>query len=506
MAMKMILLPSALQAQRTPESWNSDWEKLYRREFAFPHGPAACFMSYIAEVNATVGLAEVTFDLYDSHRRNLCVLQASITEDCLYFFSDNDFEAKWMDASPAIRGKHILIGLAKACSIASNLNRARSYCAHELRVPYLQGTGSVFLDLLKSVLLPDASFIPSTPIYVSHPEWDEFEARRNQSDPTEVEKIVLATILVLRTKLICHFLQFTMRSFLGEEIPDIPVLKATKRTERSAFAPMTRAVLEQALGADGAKVRRQEEKEGIKQRRAQTQRRCAYPGCTNVESADGSVKFSQCKRCMENVGREVTYCSQTCQRADWKPRHKAICGKIPDFETVTKVVPHPTELVNAAERIGPPVNGYKRPLLLISQVTSLNEQPDFDYILFNPQKASVPLKMGGPIQPIFRARREHAFTTGAIDSVAALAHFLCWCVAGQKLDLMHGLSSAGVVAQLAREFGLQFEHLRELVRQVQHVQDSHPHRIPPLLMSISESDWAKLFSEIDPADISVTFE
>ncbi|KAJ7035810.1 hypothetical protein C8F04DRAFT_1258705 [Mycena alexandri] len=91
----------------------------------------------------TAGLEATTFDGLRGHRNHLCGLQALVTEDCLDYFHNRGFEIEWMGATPATRATHVLIGLAKACSIAANLNQARAYCAHELRLAYLSETGNV---------------------------------------------------------------------------------------------------------------------------------------------------------------------------------------------------------------------------------------------------------------------------------------------------------------------------------------------------------------------------
>jgi hypothetical protein len=72
--------------------------------------------------------------------------------------------------------------MVAVCSKKRNLNEARTYCP-EVRLMRLRLDGKVFLNLLKSVMLEDASFIPSQPIYVSHPEWDVWAAaQRNLND------------------------------------------------------------------------------------------------------------------------------------------------------------------------------------------------------------------------------------------------------------------------------------------------------------------------------------
>ncbi|KAJ7753169.1 hypothetical protein B0H16DRAFT_1690831 [Mycena metata] len=505
--MSVVLIPTIPHAQKAPAEWNSDWELfLLRPEFAPPHGPAACFTEYLTRIKMTPGLEAATFDGLRGHRDHLCGLQALETEDCLDYFHSRGFEVDWMGATPATRAKHVLIGLAEACSIAANLNQARAYCAHELRLSYLSDTGDVVLELLKSVLADDNSFVPATPKYISTPSWDAFEVMQNNSNPTEMERIALDTILVFRTMLICFVLLYTMRSFLGEALPKVPVLKGATKTRRSEFLTnLAKATLKQTLGTNGAKMQRHEINEGIQQRRALAVRHCASLACCKPEVADG-VKFSRCRSCMDNLKREIFYCSRSCQKADWKHRHKDICGKTLNYAESTKIVPHPTELKNASGRIGPPVNGYKRPFPLVRQVTMLNEAPSIDYYLANSQNRDVDLKMADSITPIFRATRETACTTGNIEVIAAFTHFLCWSVNVQGLNTKYGLSPAGVVTQLAREFNIEVGRLRELVRRLQHVQDQHPNRIPPLLLSLDGAAWAQLSAGIVADETAVRFD
>jgi hypothetical protein len=135
---------------------------------------------------------------------NTRAIQRNITEEALHHFTHNDFEAKWMKAGADVRGRHILGAMAAVCSKARNLNEARAYCP-EIRLMRLRLDGKVFLNLLKSVMLEDASFIPSEPIYVSHPGWDAWAAGKKNLNATEAIKIALAEILILRTKLICEY-------------------------------------------------------------------------------------------------------------------------------------------------------------------------------------------------------------------------------------------------------------------------------------------------------------
>jgi len=49
-------------------------------------------------------------------------------------------------------------------------------------------------------------------------------------------------------------------------------------------------------------------------------RECSAMGCPNRQGGDGMGPFSRCGRC-----RISLYCSQECQRRDWKHQHREQC-------------------------------------------------------------------------------------------------------------------------------------------------------------------------------------
>ncbi|KAJ7162320.1 hypothetical protein C8R46DRAFT_1283083 [Mycena filopes] len=382
--MAQTFLPLGSDAIRDPAKWNSDWEELLRGQLAFPLGPLRAFQTKLGQIEMRPNGVDETLLEIQSWVANTCAMQVVITEEALKHFNFDDFEAKWMDAGSDVRGKHILGAMADVCSRSMNLNEARVYCAPELRLLRLRLDGKIFLNLLKSVMRDDASFIPSQPIYVSHLGWDAWAADQGKSNTSEAMKAALAEILILRTKLICHVVHSTMRSFFGEDLPVLTVAKAHKSLEKvtNPARSQQRAQLAQTFGVDAAKSRAADEKAGTKARLSQRVVTCSYVACHNCEPADGSVQFSRCKNCFDNLQRQVMYCSKTCQRADWKLRHRAMCGKPLDFETATQVVEHPLSAASSVSRIGPPVGGYKRTIALVSQVTKLNLAPTVDYFLY----------------------------------------------------------------------------------------------------------------------------
>ena len=55
---------------------------------------------------------------------------------------------------------------------------------------------------------------------------------------------------------------------------------------------------------------------------ASGRRECSAMGCPNRQGGDGLKPFSRCGRC-----RISTYCSQECQRRDWKHQHREQCPR-----------------------------------------------------------------------------------------------------------------------------------------------------------------------------------
>ncbi|KAJ7575986.1 hypothetical protein C8J56DRAFT_406710 [Mycena floridula] len=122
---------------------------------------------------------------------------------------------------------------------------------------------------------------------------------------------------------------------------------------------------------------------------------CETIDCDNSER--GVESFMRCARCKTNVHRNIFYCSKECQRKDWMPRHKLICGKEISVEIAQSQLdiitfapfPEPKRaegMVDDAEflcePIGAAVGGYRRTLYLVFQIHALNTNLEDDYLLF----------------------------------------------------------------------------------------------------------------------------
>lgn len=97
--------------------------------------------------------------------------------------------------------------------------------------------------------------------------------------------------------------------------------------------------------------------------------------------------------------------TRVCQRADWKARHKSICGKKLSFDEIialskrwnramgTSVVPYRSD-----GNIPLAAPAFSRPYEVIIQAYNLKKRPDYDYVLLD--------TLSETLEPIFLSRQE----------------------------------------------------------------------------------------------------
>ncbi|KAJ7035902.1 hypothetical protein C8F04DRAFT_1233408 [Mycena alexandri] len=481
MAAVSFMIPQMQDALKQPERWNSEWENTIRnmeRRFT----PSALVNSLALTFAAQPLRRDASLREHQAILSNLCRTQAILTATAGTYFAGANLEERWMKASPDLRGKHILIGLSSACSIARNLHDARVYCGRELTLSHLRSDGRAVLELLKAVLLPEVA-MPEEPKLLPHPAWDAFAAAQARGSPNDSEKYALASILTLRTKLICHVIHATLNSFVGVELPTVAVAKYNKKNnpgEPFLGRELGKSVVEGMLGVAGAKAQAKENKAAWMERQRGRTEYCSYGGCSKAN--DGSAKFSRCKTCWDNMQREILYCSTECQKADWKPQHKSICGKPLTFEAVSKPPPPIPPPSKPAPQIGPAVGNYKRSPSLVYQIGWLNLNPKLDYVVRGVAEETN-LDFPDPeAQALFRQCREKAMTTGDKQSIAIMAHFICW----MTLDNPR-FHLAAIVEQLKKEYV--FDELPRAIHEMQQRQNKDPFRRPPLLAQMSPQNW-----------------
>ncbi|KAJ7713553.1 hypothetical protein B0H16DRAFT_1899476 [Mycena metata] len=475
-----VMLPRIQDALKQPERWNSDWENITGSTGRWLEPSVLVDLVAVPLAGQPLKMDASLLE-HQSILRDLCQTQAHLTAVALTYFARENLEDRWMKAAPDLRGKHILIGLINACSIAKNLHDARVYCGRELTLSHLRSDGRTVLDLLKAVMLPEAA-IPKQPKLVPHPAWDAFAAAQARGFPNDSKKYALASILTLRTKLLCHVIHFTLNSFVGVELPTVSVGKYNKKNnpgEPFLGREVSQAIAESMLGAAGAKAQAKEDKAAWKERQRGRTEHCSYSGC--LKANDGSAKFRRCTKCWENMQREILYCSTECQKADWKPHHRSICGKPLTFEAASKPPPLAPRAVPVPQ-IGPAIGTYERSPSLVYQITWLNLNSNLDYVVRGGAEETT-LDLPDPeAQSLFRQYREKAMTTGDKQSIAIMAHFICW----MTLDNPR-FQLAAIVEQLKKEYV--FDELPRAIYEMQQRQNKDPFRRPPLLAQMSPQNW-----------------
>ncbi|KAF8911929.1 hypothetical protein CPB85DRAFT_639535 [Mucidula mucida] len=279
--------------------------------------------------------------------------------------------------------------MSTVCSKASNLNDARGSCGDYVRLEKLSGEPATFLDLFKSLILDDLTKVPGTPRYIPPAEWDKYSAKIEKSG-TEMEKISMKYLIILRTKLIYMVLEFSFLSFLGEPLPDLTVAKHRGGPEPDNTTGIPLEVLKKMrelnLGKQQSKKVIKEDK--IAQKARASKREVICTGCPKRQGPGES--FQQCQRCKERMDRDIPYCSRECQVSHWK-HHKIICGKPMNLETalasaIPKVTPpgqepsSPNSGIDDAPlpNVPPPKDGFKRSFALMKHIQYLNKFPKVD--------------------------------------------------------------------------------------------------------------------------------
>ena len=202
--------PRTQLASSNPEKWDREWENLFQNNQVLSDLEVLFFQEANVR-NPMAGLDRV-YSAYRIFLLSTCTIQQRIGH--LYLQHYAELERLWTQVGEEERRKHVLIALAAVCSIAKNLNDARAYCSRELRLKRLSENPKVLLDLFKSIV-PGPKYIyvpPETPYYIPNEAWDALSAKKE--NPTEMEKITLASMLMLRTKMICMSCSINLQHIL----------------------------------------------------------------------------------------------------------------------------------------------------------------------------------------------------------------------------------------------------------------------------------------------------
>ncbi|SJL01384.1 uncharacterized protein ARMOST_04705 [Armillaria ostoyae] len=326
-------LPKMQQVLSHSEEWNAQWERLGNSGVLTPQ---FCLVDLVGSRDPS------RYDMLAREYATLLTFTLNIQRK-IDALAEYNLESKWLESTPSIRKSHVLVALSEACSAARNIHDARRF-AGDILIDNLGNDGRVLIDLLKAIM-------PRTPQKALQLRHTFPTLPGIHSGP--MEKWGLSYAQILRTELIYLVVLYTSLSFLGKERPKIPVTHprgggdASNDPQRLQFQKENRR---QLYGPSLAKEVTREDKAAAKERQRQ---RCAYcTHCSRPEQDD--EKFPHCGKCWNTLQRDVPYCSRECQTANYKPLHKAICGKALDLDTAVSfamngVIIHRAYLANVCD-------------------------------------------------------------------------------------------------------------------------------------------------------------
>ncbi|KAK0444953.1 uncharacterized protein EV420DRAFT_1648677 [Desarmillaria tabescens] len=426
---------------------------------------------------------------YSRLLQNTLGLRFDIGVEAVDLLLYHDLESKWLAATRATRRQHALVGLSEAGAIARNLNEARRFTGDILTLENLSKEGHTLIDLLKAIIPDDISVLPKTPCHFPNAAWDSLREER-QKNGTEFEKLWLAEAHMLRSKLIYHVVQ----------------LRNLGHSPHAQMDSVEKELKKKLYGGKAAKEMWKDDKAAWKDR---TSRRAN--SCTNcLKKEEEGQKFPHCSKCWTALKRDVPYCSRECQTADYKSRHKAICGKEMGLEDAVETAlkargpPKPT-----VTQIGPAVEGFKRSPALLHHIFKLNRDPKTDlYIRIKEGTDSEDCFMRmdtpfPPIQNLIRAARDKAMITGDRQSAALVCHFTVWFLLAKGLDKERGWDFKAMIDEMTKEY--EFPDLKKAMLELQVRQFRDPFMRPPLVRSLAPADWIG-YVRISPVDMTRRIE
>lgn len=170
----------------------------------------------------------------------------------------------------------------------------------------------------------------------------------------------------------------------------------------------------------------------------------ASQSCDLLFQVCGSITFSSCLY--------LNNSTRACQIADFKPKHKAICGKALDIETATGIAVSKVSLP-----ILPPAT--KRSSFLLRHIQHLNDNPSQDvYVCLqgngDPSDSTFMLFNFNfpPVKDIFRAAREQAMSTGDREIVLAMCHYTLWFFMATEIADHFKINFRSMYDQMEREW------------------------------------------------------
>lgn len=172
--------------------------------------------------------------------------------------------------------------------------------------------------------------------------------------------------------------------------------------------------------------------------------------------------------------------NRECQAADWKARHKQICGKaVESMDEFLDIMKSQIHSARAAvpelpfqSQFEPPRNGFRRTPQLVYHIAQIDAKPAIEFVVQTKPGHYIELEfMCEPVSVLFRAVRKVAFEEGKREAIAKMCHYVVWFLRATLEDLKHGWDLNYAVDQMEKEFD--FSDLRGALKEMQdlHVAD-----------------------------------
>jgi hypothetical protein len=183
--------------------WNEGWEGFLKRG---PSSQTLLARAVKFRKGVTAEQRDGILAVYQDRLSQLCLVQRDVTVLAQACLMEHNLESKWRTLDASVRQEHILEGLVRTCMPQTDIEDGRAYC-HEVTLPSLQENGGEgFLQLLKSCMIRDTSLIPTKPMFLPYPPWEDPMMESDGSVEEEEEK---AFLTVERNTFICISLSFT---------------------------------------------------------------------------------------------------------------------------------------------------------------------------------------------------------------------------------------------------------------------------------------------------------
>ncbi|KAK0210102.1 hypothetical protein DFS33DRAFT_1251351 [Desarmillaria ectypa] len=320
----------------------------------------------------------------DVRTKEICILQRDLAQAAVTGLSNDNLEERWRSLTQQRREELVLEGLYVTACVPNGMENWRLWCP-EMTVATLSGTNDRdFIHLLKMLLPVDqVKETLSTPLLLSNPAFEELVMTDDAVFTRLVDRYRL-----YRSYFITMVIWSILNAFYGNR-EQMQAAKPLYHDNNEANKNFLRRAKE-VYKVEGRLPEFSKNRKDYRRRKEAENRKnlCWYCNRKEADASAEGERFRLCSRC-KTVGRAVRYCSEECQKKDWKqgfPRpHKAICGKdVLDEEKPDESISG-TKDTELESGIPPPDLSFKRSPDLLHQISFITKPTSCDYVYMRPR-------------------------------------------------------------------------------------------------------------------------